>query len=257
MRKSWFWVLLLGFVATLVATPTPSMERTRVADGFDYPVGRPNAEGYYMSRGFLPYHPGEDWNSSEGGNKDLGNPVYSVGNGLVVFARDARRGWGNVVIVRHTYISRGQLQSVDSFYAHMQKVLVREGQQVLKGTQVGTIGTNRGMYVAHLHFEMRKNLSIGINRSAFRNDMTNYFRPSAFIEANRSLSGAGRSSLVAVGTFTLPNSMFDAPVDESRGEVSRIGSSGSSKPSLRKLPPPTRTGANTYRVNRFEDLGSF
>ncbi|MCS7009174.1 MAG: M23 family metallopeptidase, partial [Chthoniobacterales bacterium] len=215
MKSFWFWFLLLGFVASLVATPSPETARTRLADGFDFPVGKPNAEGYYIARGFLPYHPGEDWNSLNGGNSDLGAPVYSIGNGLVVFARDAKRGWGNVVIIRHVFFSGGRLQSCDSFYAHLERVTVREGQHVLRGTQVGTIGTNRGMYVAHLHFEIRRNLAIGIHRSAFRNDLKNYYLPSEFIRAHRQLPGSGRSALVAINTFTLPNSMFDPPINES------------------------------------------
>lgn len=258
MRKGWFWLILLGFVATLVATPQPNMARTRVADGFDFPVGKPDAEGYYVARGFLRHHPGEDWNGLGGGNTDLGDPVYTIGNGLVVFARDARRGWGNVVIVRHTYISQGKLKTVDSMYAHLERVTVREGQHVTRGMQVGTIGTNRGMYTAHLHFEIRQNLAIGINRSAFRNDLVNYHKPTPFIRAHRKLPGSGRSALVAVNTFTVPNNTFGPPVDESL----RRGGGGTRVADRRteKRQPNSNqqnTNQRAFRVNRFEDLGSY
>jgi murein DD-endopeptidase MepM/ murein hydrolase activator NlpD len=252
MQRYWFWVILLGFVASLVATPMPTTVRTRVADGFDFPVGKPDGEGYYLARGFLRYHPGEDWNGLGGGNTDLGDPVYSIGNGLVVFARDARRGWGNVVIVRHTYIERGQLRSVDSFYAHLQRVTVREGQHVGRGMQVGTIGTNRGMYTAHLHFEIRQNLAIGINRSAFRNDLVNYHKPSPFINARRKLPGGGRSALVAVDTFTVPNSSFAMPSDESRGR-SRTAAT-LTKDSSSKARTSGSTKGSGFKVNRFGDF---
>lgn len=258
MRKVWFWILLFGFVVSLVATPAPNMARTRVADGFDFPVGKPDAQGYYMSRGFLRYHPGEDWNGNGGGNTDLGAPVYAIGNGLVVFARDARRGWGNVVIVRHTYLSGRQLRTIDSFYAHLERVTVREGQHVTRGMQVGTIGTNRGMYTAHLHFEIRQNLSIGTNRSAFRNDLVNYHVPSKFIRANRNLPGRGRSALVAVNTFTVPNSTFGAPVDESRnrrGSTTRlVDNSNEDRPQRSTSQQDKR---REFRINRFEDLSTF
>ena len=56
------------FVGALVAVPGGNRAAVRVADGFDMPVGKPDAEGYYMSRGFLSYHPGEDWNGVAGGN---------------------------------------------------------------------------------------------------------------------------------------------------------------------------------------------
>jgi murein DD-endopeptidase MepM/ murein hydrolase activator NlpD len=257
MRRSWFWVILVAFVATLMAAPTPNVARTRVADGFDFPVGKPNAEGYYKSRGFLRHHPGEDWNGVGGGNTDLGDPVYSIGNGLVVFARDARRGWGNVVIVRHTYLERGQLKTVDSFYAHLERVLVREGQNVVRGEQVGTIGTNRGMYTAHLHFEIRQNLAIGINRSAFKNDLINYHVPTRFIEARRRLPGGGRSSLVAINTFQHGNQQFGAPVDERmlagrRGSKSRLTTDNRSNSSNRSS--SSQPQKREFRVDRFGTL---
>lgn len=253
MRRTIFWISLLAIVASLVAAPSPNVVQTRIADGFDFPVGKPDAEGYYKSRGWLRYHPGEDWNLTSGGNTDLGAPVYNVANGLVVFAKDARRGWGNVVIVRHTYFEGSQLKSVDSFYAHMATILVREGQQILRGQQVGTIGTNRGMYTAHLHFEMRKNLSIGVNRSAFSIDLNNYFIPTKFLDMHRKLPGTGRSALVAVNTFQNSGMQFGLPYDESRGR--RLSSSELTKKnsSSRQSPEPKRE----FRVNRYGDIGSF
>ncbi|MFZ4598070.1 MAG: M23 family metallopeptidase [Terrimicrobiaceae bacterium] len=242
-----FWILIFVFVAALVAAPQPNLARTRVADGFDQPVGKPDAEGYYMSRGFLSYHPGEDWNGLAGGNSDLGAPVYNIGHGIVTFARDARMGWGNVVLIRHLFVENGKLQTVDSMYAHLNKILVREGQQVSKGQQVGTIGTNRGMYVAHLHFEVRKNLRIGINRSSFPRDLVNYFRPSAFIASRRKLSGGGRSAPVEVNTYTLGESLR-GPVDESKS----VEPPGAPKSKAKATPSPTPRG---FRVNRFDDLG--
>jgi murein DD-endopeptidase MepM/ murein hydrolase activator NlpD len=226
----------------MVAAPQPDQVRTRIADGFDLPVGKPDAEGYYTSRGFLSYHPGEDWNGLKGGNSDLGSPVYAIGNGYVTFARDARMGWGNVVLIRHIFMENGRLQTVDSMYAHLDKVLIREGQQVTRGQQVGTIGTNRGMYVAHLHFEIRKNLNIGINRSAFKRDLTNYHRPGAFIAARRKLPGGGRSAMIAINTYNTGN-IVEPPTDES---IRR----GSPQPAPLKTPADKKS---PFRVNRFED----
>ena len=97
---------------------------------------------------------GEDWNGLEGGNSDLGKPVYSTANGIVVLARDMRMGWGNLVIIRHLFLEDRQVKTVDSVYAHLDKILVREGKQIVRGQQIGTIGTNRRMYTAHLHFEI-------------------------------------------------------------------------------------------------------
>lgn len=245
MRRWYFWIALLFLLTGLVAAPQPEQVRTRIADGFDQPVGKPDAEGYYTSRGFISYHPGEDWNGLKGGNSDLGAPVYSIGNGYVTFARDARMGWGNVVLIRHVFMEKGSLQTVDSMYAHLDKILVREGQQITRGQQVGTIGTNRGMYVAHLHFEIRKNLNIGLNRSAFKRDLTNYYKPGPFIAARRKLPGGGRSAMIVTNTYST-GKISAPPVDESALRSKAVpGKTPSTKS------PPVRT--NGFRVNRFED----
>ena len=247
MRRWFSWISLFCLSADLVAAPQPDQVRTRIADGFDQPVGKPDGAGYYLSRGFLSYHPGEDWDGLKGGNSDLGDPVYAIGHGYVTFARDARMGWGNVVLIRHVFLENGQLQTVDSMYAHMDKIVVREGQQITRGQQVGTIGTNHGMYVAHLHFEIRKNLNIGINRSAFKRDLTNYYRPDEFIASRRSLPVGVRSAMIVINTYNTGKSAAPPPEGAAR---SNAGPSPG-KPTPFK-PPSERK--NPFRVNRFEDL---
>jgi hypothetical protein len=148
-------------------------------------------------------------------------------------------GWGNVVIVRHAFLEGGKLQMVDSMYAHLNQIMVKNGQQVKRGQQVGTIGTNRGMYTAHLHYEVRKNLFIGINRSKFAKDLTNYHRPSQFIAQRSRLPGAGRMAAVPVGTYATDQPGYQIPESSSKG-------SKSGKPSPR---------TDRFRVNRFDDVG--
>ena len=122
----------------------------------------------------------------------------------MLFARDYHVGWGNVIILRHAYLENGETKFVDSLYGHLDQMLVAEGALVKRGQQIGTIGNNHGMYDAHLHFEMRKNLAIGMNRSAFARDFSNYFDPTGFVEAHRSLEGAGALAQTPVNTFARP-----------------------------------------------------
>ena len=124
------------------------------AKAFDFPVGVPNAKGYYKARGFWPNgHVGEDWNGRGGGNTDLGDPVYAIGDGIVVQSRDLRLGWGNVIIIRHVFIQKnGTVKLLDSLYAHLDTRNVVLNQLVKRGQKIGTIGTNRCMYLANLHF---------------------------------------------------------------------------------------------------------
>lgn len=175
--------------------------RVTAADGFDLPVGKPNAEGYYVYRGYTPNgHQGEDWNGNGGGNTDQGDSVYSTADGVVVYSADYGRTWGNLVIVRHAFRSGGQIQTVDSLYAHLDQRSVRIYQLVKRGQRVGTIGTAHGIYAAHLHFEIRKNLQIGPYQSSFAKDYSNYFSPRQFIAPRRTLDG-GDSVVIPVDTF--------------------------------------------------------
>jgi murein DD-endopeptidase MepM/ murein hydrolase activator NlpD len=176
---------------------------TRLADGFDFPVGKPEAEGYYKARGFRAGgHMGEDWDGTRGGDTDLKDPIYCIGDGIVVFARDVHLGWGNVVIVRHAYRESGMVKHIDSLYGHLNSILVNRGQKVARGQQIGTMGTAHGQYDAHLHLEIRKNLEIGMSKSKFQRNFSNYYDPSQFIASHRQLSGGGANFRVAMNTFT-------------------------------------------------------
>ncbi|HEX4631274.1 MAG TPA: peptidoglycan DD-metalloendopeptidase family protein [Chthoniobacterales bacterium] len=204
---------------------------TRIADGFDFPVGKPDAEGYYKARGFRPGgHVGEDWDGVRGGDTDLGDPIYAAGDGIVVFARDVHLGWGNVVILRHAYRDGGNVKYIDSLYGHLQKMLVSRGQRVSRGQQIATMGTAHGQYDAHLHFEIRKNLEIGMSRSKFQKDFNNYFDPTQFINSHRHLSGGGANYKVAMNTFTHD---WEYHFDKNRDFASRKRSTSQSAAALR------------------------
>lgn len=79
---------------------------------------------------------------------DLGQPVLAASDGTVVYAGSGLRGYGELVIIKHsdTYVSA---------YGHNRRLLVREGQQVKVGqtiAEMGSTGTDR----VKLHFEIRR-----------------------------------------------------------------------------------------------------
>ncbi|HEX8590044.1 peptidoglycan DD-metalloendopeptidase family protein [Pseudomonas sp.] len=79
---------------------------------------------------------------------DLGQPVLAASDGAVVYAGSGLRGYGELVIIKHsdTYVSA---------YGHNRRLLVREGQQVKAGqsiAEMGSTGTDR----VKLHFEIRR-----------------------------------------------------------------------------------------------------
>jgi murein DD-endopeptidase MepM/ murein hydrolase activator NlpD len=204
MRKKSFLLVMFGLI-TAAALADRNAALTRVADGFDFPVGKPNADGYRVSRGFTPHgHLGEDWVAQGGSGADFRDPVYAAGNGIVTLARDFRRAWGNVVLIRHAFMEEGQVKYADSLYAHLDRILVREGQQVVRGQQIGTIGNAHGLYAPHLHFEVHKNLAIGVVHTMFAGDYTNYYAPSEFINSHRKLTSGNRVATVVMNNFVMP-----------------------------------------------------
>lgn len=201
MRSILLCILALAATTALLCAQDTGSIRT--ADGFQCPVG-PNGtgEGYYVARGYRPNgHLGEDWNGIKGGDTDLGDPIYAIANGLVVFAKNYHVGWGNVVIIRHAYYEGFTLKYADSLYGHLLSFNVQEGDHVKRGQQIGRLGSNSGMYDAHLHIEIRKNLQIGMYRSSFPRDFSNYYSPSSFIAAHRICDRGNRVARVPINTF--------------------------------------------------------
>ena len=78
-----------------------------------------------------------------------GTPVRSVGDGVVEFA-GVQNGFGNVVIVKHG-------GSNTTVYAHLSRILVRQGQSIGQGQNVGAVGQTGWATGPHLHFEFRVN----------------------------------------------------------------------------------------------------
>lgn len=197
------WIL----AALLILGPMATAGKVKVnlADGFDFPVGKPDAAGYYKARGLRlrsPRHFGEDWNGRGGGNTDLGDPVYAIGGRVVTFAADVRGGWGRVVLTRHAYRdSSGKVRFIDTLNGHLREMLVKKGDMIKRGQKIGTIGNNRGMYPAHLHFEIRHNLNIGMQRNSVSPTLTNWADPTKFINANRKKNREWRKVELPTGTY--------------------------------------------------------
>jgi murein DD-endopeptidase MepM/ murein hydrolase activator NlpD len=135
------------------AQPRP-IERTAAADSASRSGSRGEvAETVFLwpvsgslNSGFGPrgsgFHDGLDIAAPEG------TPIRSVEHGEVIYS-DQLRGYGNMVIVRHS----GGIASV---YAHNQVNLVREGQQVARGEVIARVGSTGRVTGPHLHFEIRK-----------------------------------------------------------------------------------------------------
>jgi lipoprotein NlpD len=125
-------------VATAPAAQ-PNTSTTRSSAGWVWPANGPLI-GRFSSNGSL--------NKGIDIAGELGQPVLAASDGSVVYAGSGLRGYGELVIIKHsdTYVSA---------YGHNRRLLVREGQQVKVGqtiAEMGSTGTDR----VKLHFEIRR-----------------------------------------------------------------------------------------------------
>ena len=91
-----------------------------------------------------------------------GAPIVAADSGYVVKASHGwNGGYGRMVMVDHG-------NGFVSLYAHMNTLYVRQGENVAKGEQLGTVGNTGRSTGPHLHFEIRQN---GAARNPF------YFLP--------------------------------------------------------------------------------
>lgn len=206
LSRFWFCMFAAVIFFTSISFSQQKTVAIPLADGFDYPVGKPDAKGYYIARGLRlrgPIHFGEDWNGLGGGDTDLNDPIYATADGIVMFSYDVRVGWGQMVIIRHAYRepSTGQVKFCDSLYGHLQSRTVKNGDMVKRGQLIGTMGGNRGMYPVHLHFEMRHNLNIGMQRESVPKSMEHWIDPRQFINSHRKLAVERGKQQAPIGTY--------------------------------------------------------
>lgn len=76
-----------------------------------------------------------------------GQQVVAAGPGKVMYAGSGIRGYGNLVIIKHT-------NTLLSAYAHNKAILVKEGETVARGQKIAEMG-NSDSEATKLHFEIR------------------------------------------------------------------------------------------------------
>jgi len=184
--KLWPELTRPKYVDPAFRIPSPlDLESIPTASHFDFPLGNENGAMAYNAQRFTESkHLGDDLNGIGGENSDLGDPIYAIADGRVLLARDGGPGWGNVVILLHAYLDNGERKYVQSYYGHVQDMLVHSGETVKRGQQIATVGTANGRYFAHLHFEMREFITPFIG-PGYRQDTRGWINPTKFIEAHR------------------------------------------------------------------------
>lgn len=79
----------------------------------------------------------------------VGALIRSTNEGLVIYADNEVRGYGNLVVILHGDDTR-------TLYAHLERAYVFAGQTVARGEVVGAVGRTGLTRAPHLHFEWRR-----------------------------------------------------------------------------------------------------
>jgi murein DD-endopeptidase MepM/ murein hydrolase activator NlpD len=78
-----------------------------------------------------------------------GSPVVAAADGVVAYAGNELRGFGNMILIRHEggYVTA---------YAHNDSLLVKKGEKVKRGQTIARVGATGAVFGPQLHFEIRK-----------------------------------------------------------------------------------------------------
>lgn len=121
-----------------LADPAASPSRSR----FRWPVDAPQVTSTF----------GKRWGRAHDGidlTAPVGTPVMAAGAGEVVYAGNAVRGYGNMVVLKHD----AELMTV---YAHNSVLFVKVGERVAVGQRLALSGQSGHATGPHVHFEVRK-----------------------------------------------------------------------------------------------------
>jgi len=78
-----------------------------------------------------------------------GTAIQATGNGKVIKVMKSP-SYGNYVVIKHGH-------GYESLYAHMHEVMVKRGQTIKRGEQIGTVGSTGRSTAPHLHYEIHLN----------------------------------------------------------------------------------------------------
>ncbi|MBY6263284.1 LysM peptidoglycan-binding domain-containing protein [Azospirillum sp. 412522] len=144
--------------------PPPAVPQQEIAAAAPPPKPEPKAEvGAPPPRGgarFLwpvkgklisGYGPKPDGLHNDGLNiaAAKGTAVVAADNGVVAYAGNELRGFGNLLLLKH---SDGWITA----YAHLDKIEVERGASVKRGQVIARVGQTGGVSSPQLHFELRK-----------------------------------------------------------------------------------------------------
>ncbi len=116
--------------------PISNKDLTRTASGWGLRV--------HPIYKIVKFHYGIDFTAPQG------TDIYATGDGVVESLVNAKRGYGNHIIVNHGF-------GYKTLYAHLDHFNVRIGQKVKRGEVIGFVGSTGASLAPHLHYEVEIN----------------------------------------------------------------------------------------------------
>lgn len=125
-----------------LAAKVPETTPPRSSSKFMKPVEGQTLSGYGPKDGGLH-------NDGINIKAPLGAPVRAAENGVIVYAGNNLKGFGNLVLIRHA-------DRWMTAYAHLDRISVERGATVKRGQAIGTVGKTGTVDQPQLHFEVRR-----------------------------------------------------------------------------------------------------
>ncbi len=85
-----------------------------------------------------------------------GTDIFAADGGTVIYARSNSSGYGNLIKIQHD-------DGTVTYYGHLQKFLVSEGEKVAQGQLIAKMGRTGIVTGSHLHFEIRPDGTTPVN----------------------------------------------------------------------------------------------
>ena len=134
-----------------VPEPAPATEQTSTVKTAEPAGALPGFRWPARGRVIAGFGPSPNGLQNDGINLAVpeGTPIKAADDGVVAYAGNELKGYGNLVLVRH---SNGFVTA----YAHASEILVKRGETVKRGQVIARSGQTGNVTSPQLHFEIRK-----------------------------------------------------------------------------------------------------
>lgn len=132
-------------LSILIKNPTDGSVVTEITKEVVWPVQGVITLEFAQSSMYQTFHTGIDIANPHG---QVGDPITPFMDGVVTYAGEIFWGYGKHVMIDHG-------DNITSVYAHLDRIYVHVGQELVVGDTLGTMGNTGWSTGPHLHFEIR------------------------------------------------------------------------------------------------------